>query len=126
MLTMVKDTEAGIGYKPDFMDFYAIYPRHEARKDALKAWSGMPEHDQLAALVAIVDWRRVWMAQGREAQHTPLPATWLRGERWTDELPTVARQVSSASHVMAAPVAHERGVMPESVRAALAKLRGKG
>ena len=67
--------------------FYTLYPRHEARKDAMKAWARMSEADRLAAVTAIADWRQVWRAQGREIHHVPLPATWLNGERWTDELP---------------------------------------
>lgn len=72
--------------------WYAAYPRHSAKKDALKAWEKMmnkPPLDQLlAALAEQVSYRR-------EAAHREIwtpewcyPATWLRGERWNDEMPS--------------------------------------
>ena len=109
-------------YIPDFADFYALFPRHEARKDALKAWGQMTEADRLQAIIAIAAWRPVFQQRG--VDYTPLPATWLRGERYTDELPHTAM---SMSHVPfkegATPVA--RGVLPDEVRAILRKLTGR-
>src|SRR5208282_6898201 len=67
--------------------FWTLYPRHEAKKDAQRAWSRMAEMDKVSAVIAIADWRQVWRAQGREIHTTPLPATWLNGERWDDEIP---------------------------------------
>ena len=67
--------------------FYQLYPRHEARKDALKAWGRLTEAQKVAAAIAIADWRQVWKAQGRDIHLIPLPATWLNGERWEDEVP---------------------------------------
>ncbi len=68
-------------------EFWCVYPRHEAKKDARKAWRDVPPATRLQAIVAAVDWRRVWKRQGRDTSVIPLPATWLRGERWEDELP---------------------------------------
>lgn len=67
--------------------FWTLYPRHEAKKDALKAWSRLNESDRTAAVCAIADWRQVWRAQGRDTHLIPLAATWLNGERWEDEVP---------------------------------------
>src|SRR5208282_3586434 len=67
--------------------FWTLYPRHEAKKDAQRAWSRMAEMDKVSAVIAIADWRQVWRAQGREIHTIPLPATWLNGERWEDEVP---------------------------------------
>ena len=81
--------------------FYTLYPRHEARKDAMKAWAKMSEADKLAAVTAIADWRQVWREQGREIHHTPLPASWLNGERWTDEIP--AGLIPKGNHARTGP-----------------------
>lgn len=108
-----------------FDDFWLLYPRRVARRDAMKAWAQMTAAEQMAAVVAMVDWRRVWATKDKE--FLPYPATWLRGGRWEDELPETDGP-SSAAHVAAAlPAVGERVAMPDKVRAVLAKLRaGRG
>ena len=110
--------------QPTFDDFWLLYTRRQARKDAVKAWTRLGPADQMEALVALVDWRRVWLARGDD-RYTPLPATWLNGERWTDELPAeFVQRISHVSHVSAeVPAAGLRTEMPAHVRAMLAKLR---
>ena len=112
--------------------FYTLYPRHEARKDALKAWARMSEADRLAAVTAIADWRQVWRAQGRDSTVIPYPATWLRGERWTDEIPAglIQRgqrpQVSQSGVVKSSlrePEPSPRAAIPAHVLAAFQRLR---
>lgn len=70
----------------DFDHFWMTYPRREAKKDAQKAWAQMTPGQKFAAREAIGVHVRYWNAAGRSKQYIPLPATWLRGERWTDEL----------------------------------------
>ena len=117
-------TQADANPAPCFDDFWLLYTRRQARKDAVKAWARLGPADQMEALVALVDWRRVWLARGDD-RYTPLPATWLNGERWTDELPAeFVQRVSHASHVAAeVPAAGLRTEMPAHVRTMLAKLR---
>lgn len=104
-----------------FDDFWLLYPRRVARRDAMKAWAQMTPAEQMAAVVAMVDWRRVWAS--KDTEFLPYPATWLRGARWEDELPETDGP-SSAAHVAATlPAAGERVAMPDKVRAVLAKLR---
>ena|SRR5208282_2370466 len=90
--------------------FWTLYPRHEAKKDALKAWRRMSESDRHAAVIAIADWRQVWKAQGRDTHLIPLPATWLNGERWEDEVPQGLIQRGSRSQVS------QSGVVTSSLR----------
>src|SRR5208282_1505427 len=90
--------------------FWTLYPRHEAKKDAQRAWSRMAEMDKVSAVIAIADWRQVWRAQGREIHTTPLPATWLNGERWEDEVPQGLIQRGSRSQVS------QSGVVTSSLR----------
>jgi len=111
-------------YAISFDNFWLLYPRHEAKKDASKAWSQTPTADHLTAMTAIVNWRRIFLL--RETHHIPLAATWLRGERYFDELPRGVTATASA-HVpfTADSKPTERAKMPQSVKDALARLRGK-
>lgn len=79
--------------KPQYLDefalFYEAYPNHKAKADALKAWKAIDKIN----VPLITD-----IMIGLEAQqHThewtkdsgkyiPLPASWLRGKRWQDEV----------------------------------------
>ena len=69
-----------------FDDFYALYPRHSARLDAFKAWGQIGSDNQRKALEALPAHVRAWQAKGTEKHFIPLPASWLRGERWDDEV----------------------------------------
>lgn len=108
-----------------FTDFWTLYPKRMARRDAERAWSKIDAAEHPAILLALVAWRRVWR-QRDDDQYIPYPASWLRGERWTDELP-VEYTRSHASHAPAKlpEEGERRGEMPEAVRALLAKIRGK-
>lgn len=68
----------------DFATFYAAYPRKQARKDAEKAWlqtaSVRPPLEGLLAALAKAKKSAQW-----QGGYIPLAATFLRGERWTDE-----------------------------------------
>lgn len=110
-----------------WLDFWTLYPRHEAKKDAAKAWSKLTPAERDLAVIGAADWRRVWQAQGRSTEFIPLPASFIRGERYLDEIPPeLASSTSSASHVAAQlPAKSERTAMPDRVRAMLAKIRAK-
>lgn len=120
-------------YEPSFDDFYALYPRKSARKDAQKAWLALDERDRRAAIVGLVQWRRVWeFEQSRRddfLDHLAYPATWLRGERWTDELPAkFNRPVAVASAGMggvARAIDGPRVALPQHVIDAIARVRAK-
>ena len=70
----------------DFDQFWAAYPRKEARKDAAKAWSCMTEVQKFTARESIGIHVSYWDASGRAKNYIPLAGSWLRGERWADEL----------------------------------------
>lgn len=119
-----KNFEASVEY--GFPEFWDLYPRKEARKDAMKAWGQVVTPDIIpTVLAALVDWRRVWAHRG-DHRFTPLAASWLRGERFYDELPAEFRQRPS-SQAPAKPVeVGAKTEMPESVRNALARIRNGG
>lgn len=78
-----------------FQAFYAAYPKHEAKADALAAWNRLkPDSDLVAAIMAGV---ACWQASGRweDPKYIPLPATFLNGRRWEDEpMPAAAARAS--------------------------------
>jgi hypothetical protein len=106
-----------------FPVFWVLYPRHIARKDANKAWDRLKPDEQLAAIVGIALWRRVYLDRGLE--WCPHASTYLNGARWEDELPAEYRN-RPASHVPATPSQPlpDRGVLPDHIRSLFAKLKG--
>lgn len=68
---------------PDGFDaWYALYQRKDAKADALKAWRALNPDKALQArmIAAVKAWR--W---SEDVQKRPLPASWIRGERWNDQ-----------------------------------------
>jgi len=67
--------------------FWPVYPKKQAKKKALKAWLKLEPDDALTErIVADVKDRtpsEQWTKDN--GQYIPLPATYLNGERWTDE-----------------------------------------
>lgn len=108
-----------------FDAFWVLYARHEAKKDARKAWAALTPDQQILAIEGAARWRKNYLA--REQQYRPLPATFLRGERWEDEPPDDDSRPASSAHVAFAnsgqqPKATE---IPEHVKALLRKLTGR-
>jgi len=72
----------------EFDEFWKAYPKKVAKGDARKAWEQTKNiRPELAKILeAIRDQSRSdqWMKAG--GQFIPYPATWLRAERWDDEL----------------------------------------
>lgn len=69
-----------------FESFWSTYPRKLARKDAEKAWRQIHPAKQLDVVKALRAHVEAWKRKGTEKQFIPYPATWLRGERWEDEI----------------------------------------
>lgn len=70
-----------------FDAFWAVFPRRQAKADALKAWKKLnPSAELVAQIMAAIEWQsqsQAWLKDG--GQYVPLPGSWIRGERWTDE-----------------------------------------
>ena len=108
-----------------FQTWYTIYPRKEAKKDAQKAWNGLSDAQQLAAIIGIAAWRKVLLdrCQGN-VHYIPLPASWIRGERWEDSLPA-DNMPTHASHVQAQSTPlPERGQIPPDVLQRIKSIMG--
>lgn len=71
---------------PRFSEFWAIYPKREGRKDAITAWKKIRKRDIDKVLEGAQ--RRVddWRSLATQRQYMPLPASWLNGKRWNDEI----------------------------------------
>lgn len=111
----------------DFSDFWGMYPRRVAKKDARKAWEKIPPiyHNQI--LVALFEWRRIWLDRN-EIEFIPHPATWLNGERWEDDFPPWHRPYTPQQQVkeqQQAKAEESRKFIPAHVLDALKKIRGK-
>ena len=77
----------------DFVEFYLAYPRKEARPNALKAYVKARKDTPADVILAGVQ-RYVKAVEGKERQYIALPATWLNGRRWEDDLAPVAGKPS--------------------------------
>lgn len=72
-----------------FEQFWATYPRREAKGAARKAWDKAITRATPEAITAGA--ARYRDQPGRDPQYTAHPATWLNADRWTDE-PAPARR----------------------------------
>lgn len=70
----------------EFIDWYQLYPRKMAKKDAEKAWKRLTAQDQDAALKALPNHINYWKNSQTTIQFIAYPATWLNQQRWEDEL----------------------------------------
>lgn len=112
----------------DFTDFWGMYPRRVAKKDARKAWDKITPklHNQI--LTALFEWSRIWKDRG-EIEYIPYPASWLNGERWEDEYPPHHRPYTAQQMVreQKQEKADESGrkLMPPHILDALKKIRAQ-
>jgi len=70
-----------------FDRFWAVYPRHEGKQTALKAFSSLnPSEELLQTMIQAIEKQKCsdqWKKGG--GQYIPHPASWIRGKRWEDE-----------------------------------------
>ena len=82
-----------------FAAFWAAYPKRQARKDALKAWGQLrPSAEVQQAILDALQWQ---VPAWPDLAYAPLPATYLRGDRWTDEPLAVVPKVDTRLPVWA-------------------------
>lgn len=79
------------GPTPDFDTFWSAWPRKDAKSDAIAAWHQVekdrPPVEKLTAAIQAQTKAQNWEPQNKERRRfIPLPATWLRGRRWEDEV----------------------------------------
>lgn len=73
-----------------FNAFWAAYPKKAGKADALKAWNKLaPDvvlQEQMGKALEVQKQSQQWRKDG--GQYIPMPATWLNGRRWEDEVQT--------------------------------------
>ncbi|MBN1830006.1 MAG: hypothetical protein JW884_12815 [Deltaproteobacteria bacterium] len=84
----------------DFMRFYQAYPNRQARAKAYQAWKKLKVGNGLlqSILTAIENQKThkaALKARGEFCPEWPMPATWLNGRRWEDEIPVVTKTDAS-------------------------------
>lgn len=67
-----------------FDEFWKIYPRRAAKKEAQKAWKKI-EPEKIPLILEAVERQKKSGALSREPQYIPHPATWLNRGQWEDE-----------------------------------------
>lgn len=70
----------------DFTTWYGGYFRKEKRAAAETAWEKLTEEEKAKALQVVKRWCR-WKVRTDERKFWPLPASWLNGKRFDDEIP---------------------------------------
>jgi hypothetical protein len=92
-LEMVKSSSELAAEPPhlpsDFEAFWRLYPRRMAKVDALKAWGQISADERIEAYKSLPVHIAYWRSLDTLPQYLPLPATWLRGRRFLDELPAL-------------------------------------
>ena len=85
-LTVGKEKAADAAGAP-FVDFWAAYPRKQARENAWKAWAKLrPDGDLFRTIMLALERQKRtadWIKEG--GRYVPLAASWLNGKRWEDE-----------------------------------------
>jgi hypothetical protein len=74
-------------YNAGFTEFWTCYPRKVAKKTAQVAWAKLkPDNNLLQKMLAAIKDQKTCPQWTRDnGDSIPHPATWLNGERWTDE-----------------------------------------
>lgn len=96
----------------DFDTFWKSYPRKVAKGDARKAWNQTekirPSLDLILEAIENQKNTQQWIENG--GIYIPYPATWLRQERWDDEVKIeVPKALSKTMGAIVALEAWKRG-----------------
>ncbi len=84
-----------------FDQFYSAYPRQISRKRALEAFAKIAPSPELLAVIMASLARQCATAKWQdEPQYIPHPATWLNGERWKDNVASIAANGNAPSKTL--------------------------
>ena len=77
----------------DFLKFWTLYRRKEAKGYAYKAWRKIDSSLFEKIYSAAAEQSKSWAFRGTELRYIPLPASWLNGEYYLNEQTTIASVV---------------------------------
>lgn len=91
----------------EFETFWKAYPRRQARKDAIDAWNSPKVKIDLPAILKAIEAKKA-AGEWDDVQYIPMPAVWLRGSRWTDEIlpPSTKTKLSTVVPTQARTCTH--------------------
>jgi len=95
-----------------FEDFWKVYPRHQGKIDAQKAYR---QAVKLVSPATIVDAARKYAFEciGKDMQYVKLPAGWLRAGRWGDILSHTVDKPEETSPVQSSGIFYAPEGSPE-------------
>jgi hypothetical protein len=81
-----------------FASFWKAFPKKKAKEDAQRAWDKRRPNDELLAVMlrALERQKQSPDWQKESGRYIPLPATWLNGARWTDEVEVDPGEIAPA------------------------------
>jgi hypothetical protein len=74
--------------KSKFEDFWDAYPRRISKGSAKRAWDKATLKEDAEKIIEAAK-RFAKSREGQDPRYTPHPATWLNGERWSDQPETL-------------------------------------
>ena len=94
----------------EFQEFWNLYPRKVAKKEAAKMWARLSEEQQQKAIAELPKHTKAWEAEGRQMHVIPHAATWIHGERFEDEISMPEQQAAPWWTSDAGTMAHGRKI----------------
>ena len=76
------------GIMDSFVKFWECYPKKAGKKDAIKAWLSLDATEEMSAEIVVSVVAHTFNSEQwiRSKQFIPLPATFIRGRKWEDEI----------------------------------------
>ncbi len=69
-----------------YSDFYKLFPRHEGKAAGEKAWKKIKDKEKPEIIEALQKQIKTKHLNVEDKKYCPLPATWLNGRRWEDDI----------------------------------------
>ena len=89
-----KENKNICAFDQEFDQFWAVYPKKKSKADAQKAFKKtMQKIKDVQILIDAVK-KHAQTKEWKDPQYIPLAGTWLRGERWEDEIADGPREMT--------------------------------
>jgi hypothetical protein len=103
----------------EFEEWYRLYPRHEAKREAIRAYKQALSRGAATKDLKLGAMRYAAARQGELPRFTKFPATWLNADCWRDE-PANGGEAHAADEVRADLTARSRAAAPGALIAGMA------